>query len=142
VRRFLLLALVAGVVSFPAQAEASRSGCRSVDVARVARSPLGFVVFKFHQVKRWCWRYPRITSTRVYTYVSDVDAHAIRYGGVTAAAGYSYIWCCRVGTSGHYSFRQGKFSNCFWKFGCWRVDHPWVRIWAHADGTYTARTGM
>ena len=140
-RRLLLLALVMGAVSFPAQANASLSGCRSVDVARVGRSPLGFVVYKFHHVKRWCWRYPRITYARAYTYVSDVDVHAIRYGGVTAATGYAYTWCCRIGTSGHFSLRQGKFSNCFWKFGCWRVDYPWVRIWAHADGTFAARTG-
>jgi hypothetical protein len=142
VRRLLLLALVAGAVACPASAEASFSGCRTVDVARVGRSPLGFVVYKFHHVKRWCWRYPRITYVRAYTYISDLDGYAMRYGGVTAATDYMYAWCCRVRTSGHFSLRQGKFSNCFWKFGCWREDHPWVRISARADGTYTARTGI
>lgn len=140
-RRLLMLVLLAGVLVFPAQADASLSGCRTVDVARVGRSPLGFVVYKFHHVKRWCWRYPRITYKSAYTYVSDVDAHTMRYGGLVAATGYYYWWCCGSPSSGHFSFRQGRFSNCFWKFGCWRVDHPWVRIWVHADGTYSARTG-
>jgi hypothetical protein len=142
VRRLLLVTLVAGAVIFPASADASRSGCRTVDIARVGRSPLGFVVYKFHHVKRWCWRYPRVTYARSYTYVSDVDVFTMRYGGVVAAAGFSYVWCCRTAASGHFSLRQGRFSNCLWKFGCWRVDHPWVRIWAHGDGTYTARTGV
>jgi hypothetical protein len=142
VRRLLLLALVAGAVIFLSSAEASLSGCRTIDVARVGRSPLGFVVYKFHHVKRWCWKYPRVTYVRSYTYVSDLDAYTMRYGGVIAATGFSYTWCCRSPTSGHFSLRQGKFSNCLWRLGCWRVDHPWVRIWAHGDGTYTARTGV
>ena len=140
-RRFLLLALVASVLVVPAEAGASLSGCRTLDVARVARSPLGVVVYKFHHVKRWCWKYPRITYVRSYTYVSDLDEYTIRYGGVTAATGYMYRWCCGSSTSGHFSLRQGSFSNCFWKFGCWRVDHPWIRIWAHGNGSYTTRTG-
>ena len=49
-KRFLLLALVAGVLVVPAEAGASLSGCRTLDVARVARSPLGVVVYKFHHV--------------------------------------------------------------------------------------------
>jgi hypothetical protein len=142
VRRLLILALVASAIFFPAQADASLSGCRTVDVARVGRSPLGFVVYKFHHVKRWCWRYPRITYKHSYTYVSNLDVHTIRYGGLTAATGYYYWWCCGSPSSGHFSFRQGRFSNCFWKFGCWRVEHPWVRIWVHANGTYSARTGV
>jgi hypothetical protein len=142
VRRLLIVMFFVGVFSFPAQADASLSGCRTVDVARVGRSPLGFVVYKFHHVKRWCWRFPRITYVHTYTYVSDVDAHTMRYRGLVAATGFYYRWCCSTRRSGHFSFRQARFSNCFWKLGCWRIDHPWVRIWVHADGTYAARTGV
>ena len=52
-RRLLLLALVVNAVAFPGNAEASLSGCRSVDVARIGRSPLGIVVYKFHHVNGW-----------------------------------------------------------------------------------------
>jgi hypothetical protein len=142
VKRLLILALLASAFAFPAQADASLSGCRTVDVARVGRSPLGFVVYKFHLVKRWCWRYPRITYTNAYTYVSDVDAYTMRYGGLVAATGSYYRWCCGTSRSGHFSFRQARFSNCLWKLSCWRVDYPWVRIWVHANGTYSARTGV
>ena len=39
--------------------------CRTVGVARVHRTFLGFVAFKFWQRKRWCWNYPRILSREV-----------------------------------------------------------------------------
>src|SRR3712207_5746094 len=48
-------------------------GCRTVDVARVGRDIFGFVVYKFHQRKRWCWDYPRITSKSISAYVTHVD---------------------------------------------------------------------
>src|SRR5215210_6900346 len=32
--------------------------CRTVSVARIHRTFLGFVAFKFWQRKRWCWNYP------------------------------------------------------------------------------------
>lgn len=140
-RRLLLLALLVGVLAVPGQAGAAASGCRTVDVARVGRDLFGFVVYKFHQVKSWCWSYPRITSKSIYTYVSDVDPN-MRYGGIVAATGYFYPWCCGNAYSGHYSFRQGKFQNCILWFPCTRTEYPWVKIWAHGNGTYTYATGI
>lgn len=139
-RRLILIALLLGALIIPAQAEASVSGCRTVDVARVGRTLLGFVAYKFHQVKRWCWRYPRITYKHAYTYVSDVNS-TMNYRGVVAATGWYYRWCCGASRSGHFSLRQAKFENCLPRLGCWHVEYPWVRIWVHANGTYTARTG-
>ncbi len=89
----------------------SREGCRTVDVARVGRDIFGFVVYRFHQRKRWCWDYPRITAKWVTTYVSDVDPN-MEYRGVVGANGYFYTWCCGSGRSGHVSLRQAKFENC------------------------------
>lgn len=154
-RRLVALALAAGALVLPTEAlagkagaeaargtvaAASASGCRTVDIARVGRDLFGFVVYKFHHVKRWCWRYPRITSVSSSTYVSDVDPN-MEYRGVVAATGNFYAWCCRNGKSGHYSLRQGKFENCILWFPCTRVEYPWVKIWAHANGSYTWATG-
>jgi hypothetical protein len=158
VRRVIALTLLAGALSLPSQAWAEdqgvaevsvespadatlSAGCRTVDVARVGRDIFGFVVYKFHQVKRWCWTFPRITSRSVYTYVSDVDPN-MEYRGVVAAYGNYYTWCCSTGSSGHLSYRQGKFDNCIWWFPCTRREYPWVKIYAHADGTYTKATGL
>src|ERR687895_613495 len=97
-KRCLALAVSAGALVLPsaswaegggsgqvsvraARVATSAAGCRTVDVARVGRDIFGFVVYKFHQVKRWCWRYPRITSVSVSTYVSDVDPN-MEYRGI------------------------------------------------------------
>src|ERR671919_1314000 len=108
-RRLIGLAPVAGALVLPSQATAaedpaieihaegaaaeSAAGCRSVDVARIGRSALGFVVYKFHPVKRWCWSYPRVTSVRTSTYVSNVDPNW-DYRGVIASRSFFYRWCC------------------------------------------------
>ena len=113
----------------------SASGCRTVDLAHVGRDIFGFVVYKFHQVKNWCWSYPRITSKSVSTYVSDVDPN-MEYRGIVGSAGYFYRWCCGNDYSGHYSFRQGKFENCVLWFPCTRTEYPWVKIWARGDGSF------
>ena len=157
-RRVIALALLAGTLVLPAHAWAAEpgldavtvesssgatrySGCRTVDVARVGRDIFGFVVYKFHQVKRWCWTFPRITSQSVSTYVSDVDANMDYLGLVASSASY-YTWCCGSGRSGHWSFRQGKFKNCVWWLPCTRTEYPWVRIYAHTGGTYYWKTGL
>jgi hypothetical protein len=139
VKRLVVLTLVATALGLPAHADASVSGCRTVDVAHVGRTVLGFVAYKFHQVKRWCWKYPRITYKQVYTYVSDMNK--MKYRGLIASTGWYYRWCCGVSSSGHTSFRQAKLENCVPVIGCWHAEYPWVRISVRADGTYRARTG-
>jgi hypothetical protein len=114
--------------------------CRTVSVARVHRTFLGFVAFKFWQRKRWCWSYPRILSREVTTYVTDVDPN-YEYAGVVSSWGAWYIWCCGTQYSGQSSFRQARFTNCVLKIGCVGEYYPWVRINSRADGSYVYATG-
>ena len=114
--------------------------CRTLSVARVHRTFLGFVAFKFWQRKRWCWSYPRILSREVSTYVTDVDPN-YQYVGVVSSWGTWYTWCCRTQYSGHSSFRQARFTNCVLKIGCVGEYYPWVRINSRADGSYIYATG-
>ena len=115
------------------------SGCRQVDWYESGHSLLGALIYRFHQVKYWCWSYPSITYTNVYTYVSNVDASQ-QYRGVIGASDYYYTWS---GSSrgGHYSFRQAKFDNCILKYGCVGSSYPWTKIWANGNGAWTASDG-
>jgi hypothetical protein len=114
--------------------------CRTVSVARVHRTFLGFVAFKFWQRKRWCWNYPHMLSREVTTYVTDVDPN-YQYVGVVSSWGTWYIWCCGTRYSGHSSFRQARFTNCVLKIGCVGEYYPWVRINTRADGSFAYATG-
>ena len=114
--------------------------CRTVSVARIHRTFLGFVAFKFWQRKRWCWNYPRILSREVTTYVTNVDPN-YQYVGVVSSWGAWYIWCCGNSYSGHTSFRQARFTNCVLKIGCVGEYYPWVRINSRANGSFSYATG-
>ena len=156
-RPIVALALVAGALVLPSHAAAAEdfdvevreegaaaqalAGCRTVDAARIGRSAFGFVVYKFHQVKRWCWSNPRVTSVRTSTYVSHVDPNW-DYKGVIGAKGDFYRWCCGDARSGHYTFRQARFDNCIPWIGCIRREYPWVRIWVRGNGTWSYDTGL
>ena len=155
-RRVVALALAAAALAVCGQAAAadeetvgtestvaatSAGGCRTVDIAKVGRDIFGFVVYKFHQVKRWCWDFPRVTSVSVSTYVSDVDPN-MDYLGIVGSKSTFYRWCCGSSRSGHYSFRQGKFKNCVLWFPCTRTEYPYVKIWSRADGSYSWATGL
>lgn len=119
---------------------ADTSGCKQVDWYESGHSSLfGSLVYRFHQVKYWCWVYPRITGVNVYTYVSNVDGN-YQYRGVIASSGYYYTWSGSA-SGGHYSFRQGKFDNCILKYGCISSSYPWVKIYVNGNGAWVGYDG-
>lgn len=156
-RRLIATAFAAGALVLPPQgwaaesaaeevtvggsAEMTLAGCRRVDVAMVGRDIFHFVVYRFHVVKSWCWRYPRVTSASAYAYVSDVDPN-MEFRGVVASSGHYYTWCCGNGRSGHVSFRQGRFDNCIMWLPCTRREYPWVRLYVHGNGSYSYARGI
>lgn len=92
-------------------------------------------------MKFWCWAYPRITGVNVGTYVSDVDGCCVRYNGLVSAYGWYYGWG-GSDQGGHYSFRQGSFSNCILRYGCLSDAYPWVEIWVNGNGAWKADDGV
>jgi hypothetical protein len=116
------------------------SGCKQVSIARVGRSFFGAVIYKYWQDKYFCWNYPKVTTTTVGVHVTNVDPFWF-YRGTIQSSGWYYLWCCGNSSSGHYSIRQGKFENCVPNVGCPGKEYPWVKIWAHADGSYSYETG-
>lgn len=117
------------------------AGCRTIDAWRNSYTLFGFLAYRFHQVKYWCWSANRVSGVKVSTYVSDVDRN-MRYRGIVSSASWYYNWCCSSATSGHYSMRQGKFENCPLHLACIGAEYPSVTIWAHSDGSYAYATSL
>jgi hypothetical protein len=122
---------------------ASASGCRSLDVWRNKYTLLGGLAYRWHQTKYWCWSGRRIYGPgysgdpSIGYYVSDSDGFNV-FLGITGEATYYYSW---GGSSrgGHYS-RQAGMQNCIWAV-CLATQYPYVKIWAHRDGTYVWEVG-
>lgn len=116
----------------------SAAGCATVDAWRTKYTLLGFVAYKFHQTKHWCWSYPRITSVDVGAYMSDVDPNYILRG--VSGYGWFYTWA-GSGQGGHYSYRQAQVENCVLHYGCLGTAYPWVEIWVNGNGAWSANWG-
>jgi len=119
----------------------SASGCKTVDAWKNKYTLLGSLAYRFHHTKRWCWNSNRVTSVNTDVYVSHVQECCQDYEGVIASSGYYYDYFSNISKSGHYSRRQGKFRNCILRYGCISTTYPWVKIYAHGNGTWNAYWG-
>jgi hypothetical protein len=119
----------------------SSSGCDTVDYYDTKRDAFGIkVVWQFHQVKHWCWSYPRITALSVGSYFSNVDWSSAVVNWDDHGYGYYYTWSgSNIG--GHYSYRQGSVSNCVFRIGCLGTAYPQVEIWVNGNGAWLGKGG-
>jgi hypothetical protein len=123
------------------------TGCRKVDRWHQGNSWLGRTMYRFHQVKRWCWTQGgyynmKITSMSIATYISHVDTCCIVYHGELAGSQHDYYYTWKgTPTGGHYSFRQGNVANCVLRYGCLATQYPWVRIWVNGNGAWSSTHG-
>jgi hypothetical protein len=116
----------------------SWSGCDTVDWYESGHSALGNLIYRFHQVKHWCWTYPRITYLTIGTYVSNL-CNQCEYRGVVGSAGWYYSWSGSA-YGGHYSFREGEMQGCIWGY-CWWTSYPWTKIWVNGNGAWKGDDG-
>jgi hypothetical protein len=122
----------------------SYSGCAWVQGTRTKRSVLGFVVFRYHVRRNWCWNYGhRVTSVSTETpWFTDVDPNFQIIDKSISPHGWFYTWCCGDGRSGHYAFRQGRIDNCIFRYGCIGSYYPTIEIFVHGNGTAYGRTDV
>jgi hypothetical protein len=119
----------------------SSSGCDTVDYYVTKRDAFGIkVVWRFHQVKHWCWSYPRITSVSVGSRFSDVDWSSAVVNWDNHGYGFYYTWS-GSSVGGHYSYRQGSVSNCVFKIGCLGTAYPQVEMWVNGNGAWLGKGG-
>jgi hypothetical protein len=118
---------------------AAGSACATVDAWRRSGTLFGATAYVFHQVKHWCWAYPRITSVNVGSYFSDVDPNYLVRG--TWGSEWFYTWRGSA-QGGHYSQRQAQVENCVLHYGCLRTEYPVVEIWVNGNGAWTYNTSL
>ena len=117
----------------------SSSGCDTVDAYVTKKDWLGVqVVWRYHQVKHWCWSYPRITTLSVGARFSDVDWSSAVINFYDNGYGWYYTWAGSP-AGGHYSYRQGSVSNCILRVGCISTSYPQIEIWVNGNGAWTWR---
>ena len=100
-----------------------------VDVPLTAYTLLGFVAYRFHQVKSWVYDGNTVSDVNVYVYLSDVDPNFVYRGIVNSTDNWG------PGHTWHYSFRQAHVENCIVKYGCIGSTYPYIWIRAMNDGT-------
>jgi len=115
------------------------SGCRDLDVSTSESSFLFHTtVYRLHALEHWCWAGGGIYEER----------HAWSFdGGSTAclntvypANAWFYTYWNGIGSSGHYTEERAHVTNCVFHIGDWKEFYPDVKIWVHADGSYTTGT--
>ena len=117
-----------GSITFP-------SGCRDVDIFAQQTSFLFHSrVYRFHQLKHWCWRGGVLYDER-HAWSFDGSATAC-LGTVYPANAWFFTWWHGKPTSGHYSEQRAHVTNCIFHFGDWKEFYPDVKIWSYADGNY------
>src|SRR5581483_2422335 len=102
--------------------------CKTVDIARTGYTILGFVDYKFHKRKYWCYNGSAVSNVNVSVYLSNMDPLHF-YRGIVAQ------WDIPYATS-HDSMRQGQIDNCISTYGCISTTYPAVQIVAYANGSY------
>ena len=114
-------------------------GCRDLDVNASQKSFLFHSkIYKFPQIKHWCWRKGVIYDER----------HAWSFdGGSTACFDeiypdnhWTFTWWHGIPGSGDFSEERAHVTNCVFHIGDWKEFYPDVKIWAYADGTYKVET--
>ena len=134
----LLGSITGATSSFSLGLAASR--CYTVDKHRTAHDSLTYVVvWKFHQRVRWCATYPTIDehSLTVDSFFSNVDP-LFQVDWDDHGSGWWYTWRGSP-TGGHYSRRQGKIDNCFFKWGCIFSHYPQIELWVNGNGAWAAK---
>ncbi len=102
-----------------------------VDASITAYTLLGFVAYRFHQVKSWIYDGTEVSNVDVFVYLSDVDPNFVYRGIINQndSWGPAHRW--------HDSFRQGHVENCIARYGCIGSTYPFLEIRGTYDGRYS-----
>jgi hypothetical protein len=115
------------------------AGCRTIDFWAEQKSFLfKTTIYRFHHVKHWCWGGGIVYAER-HSWTFDGSATAC-LDKVYAPNSWFFTWWYGKANSGHFSEERAHVTNCIFHVGDWKEYYPDVKIWSHADGTYTVST--
>lgn len=113
--------------------ERSRGTCRT-RWARATRTNLfRFVVFRYNEQVRWCWKDGVITYFWRDRWPSDTSFGWAFDGHIGSNCIYEHCSGRAVGTYSTDAWTQGAFHACVPHFIC-TYKYPLVDIWVHGDG--------
>jgi hypothetical protein len=118
---------------------ASASGCLSVDAWKNQYTTLGFLAFRWHQTKYFCWSNGSVYGVQIGSNLSNVDP-MFAYRSLHNSDAWYFSWNGKS-HGAHYSMRQAHVENCLPVVGCVGSYYPWVKIRTYANGTWTYQVG-
>lgn len=117
--------------SFDAYAYSSGT-CRTRWAKATRHNLAGFVVFRYNEQVRWCWRSGAITYFWRDRWPSDTSFSWAFDGNIGSNCTFEHCNGRGVGTYSTDAWTQGNFHACI----TWYCPHkyPLVDIWVHGDG--------
>lgn len=110
------------------------TSCKTVDIQKTVYTLLGFVAYRFHQRKYWCYNGSTVSNVNIGVYLSDVDPN-FYYKGIVNQ------WdILGQNSTFHDSMRQAQVDNCIVKYGCIGSSYPAIQIITYANGQYSYST--
>jgi hypothetical protein len=114
--------LMAAAAGATAGTAAVKAGCHRADRYISYRTLLGAKAFDWHKVLHYCWdKKGKVTVKERRYYIANND-------GLNFDRGLISNTQTGKGTTSYASTMQGKVENCVTKFGCIKVNNPYIRI--------------
>jgi hypothetical protein len=120
----------------------SKRGCARVSVASRAQAALPPRVtwYRLRVTKRWCWNRGKvIPKRRLEVHQGWPHVHWIyNVQRTNRTVNRHYAWKRGHRRSGHKTYVEGHAEACFPFAGCFTNRYPYVRLYAHSDGSWHA----
>ena len=113
--------------------ERSKGTCRTRWVRATRKNLAWFVVFRYYEQVRWCWKDGKITYFWRDRWPADTAFGWSFQGHIGSNCVYEHCSGRGVGTYSTDAWTQGGFRACAPKLICY-YKYPLVDIWVHGDG--------
>jgi len=115
------------------------SGCKTVEARKSAKSTVFRTTFVTLRMQVYfCWQYPKITAFGAACRWTDVFSGTVQTNDCTTS-GYYTEWRGDP-KGGRYQLASGKWSNCVFRYGCWKSEVFNLQMIVTGNGTWVVKT--